>query len=78
MEVDTGIVTVKGQVVIPAPLRRRFGIKKGTLVSFVEEKGRIVIQPLTREFIRGLRGSLKGGPSVLDHLIQERKRDRVL
>jgi AbrB family looped-hinge helix DNA binding protein len=78
MQVDTGIVSVKGQVVIPAPLRRRLGIKKGTLVSFVEENGRIVMQPVTREFIRGLRGSLKGSPSVLEHLIEERKRERVL
>jgi len=78
MQVDTGVVTVKGQVVIPAPLRRRLGIKKGSVVSFVEENGRIVMQPVTREFIRGLRGSLKGRPSALEHLMEERKRERVL
>jgi len=78
MKVQTSVVTTKGQLVIPAPLRRRFGIKKGTLVAFVEENGRIAIQPVTREFIRGLRGSLKGGPSPLEHLIEERKRARTL
>jgi len=78
MKIESGVVTVKGQVVIPAPLRRRLGIKKGTLVSFFEEKGHIVIQPVTKEFIRRLRGSLKGGPSALEHLIEERKRERVL
>ncbi|MGD1102481.1 MAG: AbrB/MazE/SpoVT family DNA-binding domain-containing protein [Terriglobia bacterium] len=72
------MVTTKGQLVIPARLRKRFGIKKGTLVSFVEENGRLVMQPVTREFIRGLRGSLKGGPSALDLLIEERKRARAL
>jgi AbrB family looped-hinge helix DNA binding protein len=78
MRIETGIVTVKGQVVIPAPLRRRLGIKRGTLVSFREENGHIVIQPVTREFIRALRGSLKGAPSPLEHLIKERNRERLL
>jgi len=78
MKVQTSVVTTKGQLVIPARLRKRFGIKKGTLVSFVEENGRLVMQPVTREFIRGLRGSLKGGPSALDLLIEERKSARAL
>jgi len=78
MKMVTGTVTVKGQVVIPALLRRRLGIKRGTLVSFLEENGHIVVQPVTREFIRRLRGSLKGGPSPLEQLIEERKRERVL
>ncbi len=60
-----------------ARLRRRLGIKKGTLVSFAEDNGRIIVQPVTREFIRGLRGSLQGGPAALDHLIEERTRERT-
>ncbi len=78
MKVETSTVTSKGQLVIPARLRRSFGIKKGTLISFIEDNGRIIIQPITREFIRGLRGSLKGEPSALDVLLQERKRERAL
>lgn len=78
MKVDTSIVTSKGQLVIPARLRRRFGIKKGTLISFIEDNGRIIVQPVTREFIRGLRGSLKGEPSALEVLLRERTRERAL
>ncbi len=78
MKIETGVVTTKGQLVIPARLRRRFGIKKGTLITFVEDDGRIIVQPVTREFIRGLRGSLKGEPSALKILIDERKRERAL
>jgi len=59
MRPETGVVTSKGQVVIPARLRRRFGIKQGTLVVFLEEKDKLVIQPVTQEFIRGMRGSLR-------------------
>jgi len=78
MKVETSTVTSKGQLVIPARLRRRFGIKQGTLISFVEDNGRIIVQPVTREFIRGLRGSLKGKSSGLDQLLEERKQERAL
>ena len=78
MKMETSTVTTKGQLVIPARLRRRFGIKKGTQVTFVEDAGRIVVQPITREFIRGLRGSLSGEPSAYAGLLKERKRERSL
>jgi AbrB family looped-hinge helix DNA binding protein len=78
MKIETGVVTTMGQIVIPARLRRRFGIKKGTRVTFVEDAGRIIVQPVTREFIRGLRGSLKREPSALAALLEERKVERQI
>jgi AbrB family looped-hinge helix DNA binding protein len=57
--VETGVVTSKGQLVIPVRFRKRLGIKKGTTVAFSEEGGRLVIQPITAEFISQIRGSLK-------------------
>jgi len=78
MKRETATVTTKGQLVIPAKLRRKYGIRQGTRVVFLEEKQRIVLQPLTPEFVRGLRGSLKGDPSSLRVLLEERKRDRPL
>jgi AbrB family looped-hinge helix DNA binding protein len=78
MKPETSVVTSKGQLVIPARLRRRYGIKRGTLIAFTEDECRIIVQPVTREFIRGLRGSLKGESSALDALVQERKRERTL
>ena len=68
-------VTSKGQIVIPAKLRRRFGIRKGTRVSFIEEDHRLVLQPLTEEYIDSIWGSLKGGPSLTDALQEARRRD---
>jgi len=38
-------VSRKGQVVIPAALRKRFGIKRKIL--FKEEDGKVVIEPVT-------------------------------
>ena len=78
MKTETSVVTTKGQLVIPARLRQRFGIKKGTMVTFTEDGGRIIVQPVTREFIRGLRGSLPGKRSALAALLEERQREREL
>ena len=78
MKTEVSTVTTKGQLVIPAKLRRKYAIHKGTQVAFVEEENRLVLQPLTPEFIRSLRGSFKGEPSASKILLEERKRDREL
>jgi AbrB family looped-hinge helix DNA binding protein len=78
MKTEVSTVTTKGQLVIPSKLRRKYSIKKGTQVAFVEQENRLVLQPLTPEFIRSLRGSLKGEPSAVKVLLADRKRERKL
>ena len=78
MKNEVSTVTTKGQLVIPSKLRRKYAIRKGTQVAFLEEENRLVLQPLTAEFIRSLRGSLKGEPSALKILLEDRKREREL
>ena len=69
-------VTSKGQLVVPAKIRRRFGIKPGTTVRFIERDGEILFQPVTAEFIRGLQGSLEADGPVTPALLRERAADR--
>ena len=72
----TAIVTSKGQLVVPARIRRKFGIKQGTQVRFIERGGEIVLQPVTKEFIRGLQGLLRDdGPATPD-LLRERASEK--
>ena len=78
MKTEVSTVTTKGQLVIPSKLRRKYSIKEGTQVAFVEEETRLILQPLTPEFIHSLRGSLRGEPSALQALLEDRKRERVL
>lgn len=66
-------VTTKGRLVIPSRVRRRYGIRNGTRVAWTEDQGRILLQPLTKEYIRRLRGSLKGKRSALKFLIESRR-----
>ncbi|MBF8306004.1 MAG: hypothetical protein HW398_1192, partial [Acidobacteria bacterium] len=75
MQPEFATVTSKGQFVIPAKLRRKHGIRKGTRIAIVEEDHRLVLQPVTGKFIDSLWGSLKGGPSLVDFLKKERRRE---
>jgi AbrB family looped-hinge helix DNA binding protein len=67
-------VTSKGQLVIPAKIRRRYNIKTGTRVNFIEDNGKIILQPVTREYIESFRGIFKRKPGekpVTQELIEE-------
>jgi AbrB family looped-hinge helix DNA binding protein len=58
--------TSKGQLVIPAELRRKHKIEAGTKVRILEDQfGRIVLQPLTVDYIDRVRGLLADGPDLL-------------
>jgi AbrB family looped-hinge helix DNA binding protein len=73
------VISSKGQVVIPAELREQFGLKKGTAAIWAEEKGRLILTPLTIQRIREVRGFLKpkpGEPSAFEGLFEERERER--
>jgi len=59
----------------PVALRRKFGIQAGTRIHVFEENGRIVLQPVTREQIRRVKGMFKGA-GALTILSTERKRER--
>ncbi len=41
-------INAKGQVTIPAALRERFGIKKGTRIDWKRDGSRLVLTPITR------------------------------
>jgi AbrB family looped-hinge helix DNA binding protein len=48
-KLNSAKITAKGRLTVPSRIRRRFGIKPGTRVNFVEEGDRIIFQPVTRE-----------------------------
>ncbi|HKD84488.1 MAG TPA: AbrB/MazE/SpoVT family DNA-binding domain-containing protein [Terriglobales bacterium] len=75
----TGTFTSKGQLVIPAELRRKHKIKAGTKVSFFEDElGRIIVQPITEEYIDRLMGCLSDGPDYLAIWEKEHRAEKDL
>lgn len=61
----TATMTSKGQITIPADVRRKLRLRAGTKIDFAENKaGEIVLRPKTGD-IRELRGIFKhDGPPV--------------
>jgi AbrB family looped-hinge helix DNA binding protein len=67
--------TIKGQIVIPAALRRKYGIKSGTKIIVTDAGDGIVLKPVTEQYLKSLQGSLKG-KGGLKILLAERAKDR--
>ena len=58
--------TSTGQLVVPAELQRKHGIQPGTKVKFLEDQfGRIVLQPITENYIDRVMGCLADGADLL-------------
>ena len=74
MNIEYATVKAKGQIVIPVDLRRRFQIEEGTRVAFLEEEGRLFLQPVTDEFINGMQGALgrQGLPSRVERSVDRK------
>jgi len=71
---ETSITTTKGQVVIPGRLRRKYGIKPGTKVAFIEKDGEIIMRALTKDYFDSFAGILKG--DVIGELMKEKRKER--
>ena len=63
---STAVISSKGQIVIPANLRKRYGLQEGSSVIFHEEHGRLVLEPSNYEAIYALQGSLREFPLEAD------------
>lgn len=73
------IATSKGQVVIPSKIRKQLGIKDGTYlkIDVNTDTRQIILTPVTREYIRSLRGKYKG-KGLMKALMAEKKREKEL
>ncbi len=69
--------TIKGQIVIPVELRRKYHIHKGSQFAIIDRDGQIILKPLPANPIEYGCGLLKGS-SALKELIKDRKREASL
>ena len=74
-------INIKGQVLIPAKIRQRLGLKKGNRIFVEERNGEIVLKPMNREYFQKMSGILKGshltkalGKSRREDLMHEEKK----
>ncbi len=63
---------------IPAKLRRKFGIKKGTQVCVYERDGDIAVKPITDDYIRNMAGMAGSRGKLLKALMEGKAKEREL
>ena len=68
-------VLAKGQVVIPAPIRKKYSIQPGCKIQIFEYGNLIYLVPPSRDPIEQAIGCLPPTPSLSDELLKERRKD---
>lgn len=70
-------VSAKGWVVIPRDIRKKYGLKPGKEVDFVDLGKSIHLVPVPDDPVAALYGMLAGrGPSATRMLVEEHRKDR--
>ena len=73
----SAVISSKGQVVIPAELRKKYRLNQGVRVVFSEDnEGRLTLRPSSYEEIYALQGKWRAYPLEKD-LEEERRRARA-
>ena len=72
------IISEKGQICLPASIRKRLGLQKGDRLAVEESDGAIILHPLPRHPLLALRGKFKTleGEKLTELLLQERLAER--
>ena len=68
----------KGQVVLPAEVRRRYGLTAGAELELVDAGDHLVVRPASGDPVARLKGLLAARPgekSLVDALVEARKVD---
>lgn len=72
----TTTISLRGAIIIPIELRRKYGLSKGTRITLVDYAGVITLVPALANPIQQARGMLKGGEPLLPALAKEKRRER--
>ena len=72
---NTVKVLTKGQIVIPAAIRKKFNIQPGNALQLFEYGNLIYLVPPVKNPAEDAMGCLPKGPSLSKELLNERKKD---
>jgi AbrB family looped-hinge helix DNA binding protein len=68
-------ISSKGWVVIPADLRKKYGLKPGDAVNIIDYGGVLALVPVLVDPVREAMGILKGPGSLTAELVEEHRRE---
>ena len=72
---NTVKVLSKGQIVIPAGIRKKYEITPGTMIQVLEYDNLIYLVPPAKDALKAAMGCLPHRPSLSQELLTERKKD---
>jgi AbrB family looped-hinge helix DNA binding protein len=70
-------LSVKGQLVIPAKIRRRFGLTKGSRVAIIDEPDGFSVRPVELQYFEQFAGLLPGKGKATKALLKDRRKERA-
>lgn len=68
-------ISTKGQIVIPAAIRKKYRLLPGANVQVFEYGDLICIAPVPTSPVANAYGSLPSSPSLTEELIRDRRKD---
>ena len=68
-------ISAKGWVVIPAAMRRRYGLKPGMQLQVVDYGGIVSLIPFLKDAMKQAAGMLKGNTSLTKALLDEHAKE---
>jgi AbrB family looped-hinge helix DNA binding protein len=72
---ETTIMSERGQISVPTEIRKKFNLKKGSRLAWINNGQTISIIPIPDDPIEALHGIGKG-ENLLQKLLEERRKDR--
>ncbi|MCL5986778.1 MAG: AbrB/MazE/SpoVT family DNA-binding domain-containing protein [Actinobacteria bacterium] len=69
-------ITSKGQIVIPAKIRKKLRLSAGTKIYIEEKDDELILRPITPEYLDKIAGILNTKGKLSKALLEERARDR--
>jgi AbrB family looped-hinge helix DNA binding protein len=65
---ETSVLTIKGQLLIPKRIRNKYGIKSGVKVIFEETDNGVMIRPMNEAYFESFAGKFKDAlPSTKEY-----------
>ena len=74
---ETSVVTVKGQIVVPAKIRRKLKMEQGARVAIIEQEGGILVKLLDKNYFEHFAGILPTKGKATKALLEERRKERA-
>ncbi|RPJ06247.1 MAG: AbrB/MazE/SpoVT family DNA-binding domain-containing protein [Spirochaetaceae bacterium] len=72
----TVTLTQKGQIVIPAKVRQKLNLKKGSRLSLEEQDDKIILKAVNKDYFSKMAGILDTGGKLSVALLKEREHDK--